>query len=150
MILFESDSPFSLKNILKQLQKIDPSMTLFQGYGVTNFYSTKHKYSVSPTVNLEKGELLFELLIPNVYVGNQLFAGAPNECMDWIRENLTNIIAASDFSGRVGTRDDYLVSIGENPVEADEFDPLQVESAMESSSEDAWPSEGGAVPVRVS
>jgi hypothetical protein len=146
MILLAPDSPFSLKSILEQLQKLDPSMTLFQGYGVTNFYSTKHKYSISPTVDLEKGELLFELLIPNILVGNQLFAGAPDECMDWIRENMTSIIAASDFTGRVGTREDFLNSQGENPAEADEFDPL----AIEASSENAWPSEGGAVPVRVS
>lgn len=127
MLLFAPESPFSLKNILKKLQQIDPSMTLFQGYGVTNFYSTNHKYSISPTVDLEKGELLFELLIPNAYVGNQLFSGAPDQCMDWIRENLTNIIAASDFSGRVGTREDYLASLGENPADASEFDPLTQE-----------------------
>jgi hypothetical protein len=134
MILFAPDSPFSLKSILAQLQKIDPSMTLFQGYGVTNFYSTKHKYSISPTVDLENSELLFELLIPNIFVGNQLFTGAPDECMDWLRENMTNIIAASDFSGRVGTREDFLKSQGENPAEADEFDPLtQAEEAPTST-----------------
>jgi hypothetical protein len=133
MILFAPDSPYSLKNILAKLKKIDPSITLFQGYGVTNFYSEKHKYSISPTVDLEKGELLFELLIPNIFVGNQLFAGAPDQCMDWIRENLTNIIAAADFSGRVGTREDYLTAQGENPADAAEFDPLTQEEEAPTS-----------------
>jgi hypothetical protein len=128
-MLLLTDSPFSLPNILAKLKQIDDSMTLFQGYGVTNFYSTKHKYTIAPTVNLEKNELLFELCVPNGYVGNELFAGSPDQCFDWIRENMTEIIAASDFSGRVGTREEYLAKLGENPAEADEFDPLTVDAA---------------------
>jgi hypothetical protein len=133
MILFAPDSPLSLKNILAQLQKIDPSITMFQGYGVTNFYSNKHKYSISPTVNLEAGELLFELLVPNINVGNQLFAGAPDQCMDWLRENLGDVIAASDFTGRVGTREEFLTKQGENPADAEAFDPLTQEEEAPTS-----------------
>lgn len=124
LALHTATSPFDLNVILKQLQKIDPSLVLFRGYGVVNYYSQKHKYSISPTVNLEKNELLFELCVPNGFVGNEIFAGSPDQCTDWLRENLTQIIAVSDFSGRVGTRDDYLAKLGENPAEADEFDPL--------------------------
>jgi hypothetical protein len=128
-MLLMTESPFSLPNILAKLKQIDDSMTLFQGYGVTNFYSTKHKYTITPTVNLEKNELLFELCVPNGFVGNELFAGSPDQCFDWIRDNMTEIIAASDFSGRVGTREDYLAKLGENPTDADEFDPLTVDAA---------------------
>jgi hypothetical protein len=128
-MLLVTDSPFSLSNILAKLKQIDDSMTLFQGYGVTNFYSEKYKYSLSPTVNLENDELLFELCVPNGFVGNELFAGSPDQCFDWVRDNLANIIAASDFSGRVGTREDYLAGLGENPAEADEADPLAVDAA---------------------
>ncbi len=128
-MLLVTDSPFSLGNIIAKLKQIDDSMTLFQGYGVTNFYSTKYKYSIAPTVNLEKNELLFELCVPNGFVGNELFAGSPDQCLDWIRDNLADIIAASDFSGRVGTREEYLAKLGENPTEADESDPLAVDAA---------------------
>ena len=128
-MLLMTDSPYSLANILAKLKQIDDSMTLFQGYGVTNFYSTKYKYSISPTVNLENDELLFELCVPNGFVGNELFAGSPDQCFDWVRENLADIIAASNFAGRVGTREDYLAQQGENPADADESDPLAVDAA---------------------
>jgi hypothetical protein len=118
-------SPFSLNVILAKLQQIDPSIYMFQGYGVTNFYSKKHKFSVSPIVNLEKSELIFELCVPNGFVGNEIFAGSPDQCLDWVRENFNDIVAASDFSGRVGTREEYLTQIGENPETADDFDPLK-------------------------
>jgi hypothetical protein len=131
-MLLQAKSPFSLETILAEVQKIDPTMTLFRGYGVVNLYSTKHKYSISPIVNLEASELIFELTVPNVNVGNEIFAGTPDQCINWLRENFNEIVALSDFSGRVGTREDYLVSIGENPAEAAEFDPLKDEATQEA------------------
>jgi hypothetical protein len=131
-MLFKTTSPLDLDNILAEVQKIDPSMTLFRGYGVVNLYSTKHKYSVSPIVNLEKSELIFELCVPNGFVGNEIFAGSPDQCIDWLRENFNDIVAMSNFAGRVGTREEYLVSIGENPAEAAEFDPLTDEATQEA------------------
>jgi hypothetical protein len=77
-MLLKPQSPFSLETILAEVQKIDPSMTLFRGYGVVNLYSTKHKYSIAPIVNLEKSELVFELCVPNGFVGNEIFAGSPD------------------------------------------------------------------------
>jgi hypothetical protein len=128
-MLLQAKSPFDLDTILAEVQKIDPSMTLFRGYGVVNMYSTKHKYSVSPIVNLEKSELIFELCVPNGFVGNEIFAGSPDQCIDWLRENFNEICAMSNFAGRVGTREEYLTSIGENPADAAEFDPLKDEAA---------------------
>lgn len=116
-------NPFSLETIHEQLKKIDNSIILFRGYGVVNFYSQVHKYSIAPTVDLEKGECVFELVVPNGYVGNERFVGTPDECTDWIRENLNDVIAMSNFAGRVGTREDYLIAQGENPADAEAFEP---------------------------
>lgn len=121
-------NPFDLATIHEELKKLDHSIVFFRGYGVVNFYSVIHKYSISPTVDLEKGELLFELVVPNGFVGNEIFAGSPDQCIDWVRENLSNIISMSNFEGRVGTREEYLVSIGENPTEAVESEPEEIES----------------------
>ena len=116
-------NPFNLDVIHEQLKKIDDSIILFRGYGVVNFYSERHKYSIAPTVDLEQGKCVFELVVPNGYVGNEIFVGTPDECTDWIRENLNDAIAMSNFAGRVGTREDYLIAQGENPAEAAEFEP---------------------------
>lgn len=131
-MLLKPQSPFALETILAELQKVDPSMTLFRGYGVVNLYSTKHKYSIAPIVNLEKSELVFELCVPNGFVGNEIFAGSPDQCIDWVRENFNDICAMSNFAGRVGTREEYLTSIGENPAEAAEFDPRNDEATQEA------------------
>lgn len=131
-MLLKPQSPFDLGTITAEVQKIDPSMTLFRGYGVVNLYSTKHKYSIAPIVNLEKSELIFELCVPNGFVGNEIFAGSPDQCVNWLRENFNDIVAMSNFAGRVGTREEYLTSIGENPAEAAEFDPLKDEATQDA------------------
>lgn len=119
-----TSTPLDLNVVHANLKKIDASIILFRGYGVTNFYSEKHKYSIGPYVDTEKGELIFEVTVPNGAVGNEIFKGSPSDVMDWVRDNFGQFVAMSNFeNGRVGTREEYLIAQGENPADADAFEP---------------------------
>lgn len=113
-----------LNVIHANLKKIDPSIILFRGYGVTNFYSEKNKFSIGPYIDMDNNELIFEVTVPNGAVGNEVFKGSPSDVLDWVRENFDTFVSMSNFeNGRVGTRDEYLTKIGENPADADSFEP---------------------------
>ncbi len=116
----------NLNIILDNLKKIDPSIILFRGYGVTNFYSEENKFSIGPYIDTATNELIFEVTVPNGAVGNEVFKGSPADVLDWVSENFSQFVAMSNFeNGRVGTREEYLIAIGENPADALASEPTE-------------------------
>ena len=125
-ITSKTSSSLDLQVILENLKKIDPSIILFRGYGVTNFYSEKNKFSIGPYVDVENQELIFEVTVPNGDIGNEIFKGSPSDVMDWVRDNFSAFCDKSNFeNGRVGTREEYLIAQGENPADAAAFEPTE-------------------------